>query len=172
MLYDKIIIHSKYVSISDWLKWHAQFIVTNYCRRNLKEFCDMWKMMSTVEHNCQKTEELAELEDLGRGWVVLVVSTKWRNILLVSRGRKRQTIGQKHSKNSNKTSCWTACATWRIFAVLNNSLSPKLANKQTIKGDLNIVACTAGAWKWQVQERTGRARETLEGKGSACPRGP
>jgi len=31
-----------------------------------------------------------------------------------------------------------ACAIWGIFAVLNNTLSPKLANKQAIEDKLNI----------------------------------
>ena len=35
------------------------------------------------------------------------------------------------------------------------------------------LACMAGTWKWWVQERTGRMRETHEGGlGSTCPRGP
>ena len=41
------------------------------------------------------------------------------------------------------------------------------------KGSCQYVACVAGAWKYEVQERTtGRTRETREGSGSACPRGP
>ena len=38
------------------------------------------------------------------------------------------------------------------------------------KSYLNI-ACVADAWKYWAQERTWRARETREGKGSACLRG-
>ena len=34
-----------------------------------------------------------------------------------------------------------------------------------------ILACVAGVWKYWAQERTGRARETREERGSACPRG-
>ena len=45
----------------------------------------MWKMTSTVvQHNCQKAEQLTK-KTWWRGWVVLVVSTKWHNISLVSR---------------------------------------------------------------------------------------
>ena len=41
------------------------------------------------------------------------------------------------------------------------------------KGSCQYVACVAGAWKYEAQERTaGRTRETREGRGSACPRGP
>ena len=36
-----MIFHSKSSSVSDWLKSHAKIIVTNYCRPNLEEFCDM-----------------------------------------------------------------------------------------------------------------------------------
>ena len=34
-------------------------------------------MTSIVQHNCQKTEQLTE-KTWGRGYVVLVMSTKWR----------------------------------------------------------------------------------------------
>ena len=41
-------------------------------------------MMSTVaQHNCQKAEQLTK-KTWWQGWVVLVVSTKWRNISLIS----------------------------------------------------------------------------------------
>ena len=36
------IIHSKYFSLSDWLKSHAKFIITSYCRPNLEEDNIMW----------------------------------------------------------------------------------------------------------------------------------
>jgi len=42
----------------------------------LEEFCDMCKMTSTVQQNFQIIEHLTK-ETWGRGWVVLVVSTKW-----------------------------------------------------------------------------------------------
>ena len=35
----------------------------------------MWKMMSIVDYNAQKTEQLTK-KTRGQGWVVLVVSTK------------------------------------------------------------------------------------------------
>ena len=66
------------------------------------------------------------------------MSTNWRNILHVSRGRSKRTIGRKHSKNTKKTTRWNISAIWRIFAALNNPLSPNLADKQTIEDELNI----------------------------------
>ena len=42
-------------------------MTTSYCLPQLEEFCDMQKMMSTVQHNCQKTEELTETT-WGRGF--------------------------------------------------------------------------------------------------------
>ena len=71
----------------------------------------------------------------------------WRNILLVSHGRNRQTIGQKHSMNTKKTTRQNTSASWRIFGVLNNPLSPNLADKLAIEDELtfdggkNILAC-------------------------------
>ena len=69
-----------------------------------------------------------------RGWVALVMNTKWRNISLVSRGRSRRAIGQKHtcSKNSKKTTRRKTSAIWRTFADLNNPLSPKFAKKYAL----------------------------------------
>ena len=60
--------------------------------------------------------------------VCLVVSTKWRNILLVS----RWTIVWKHSKNSKKTTRRTTSAIWNIFVDLNSPLSPKLPDKHAL----------------------------------------
>ena len=37
----------------------------------------MWKMMSIVDYNAQKTEQLTK-KTWGQGWVVLVVSTIWQ----------------------------------------------------------------------------------------------
>ena len=37
----------------------------------------MWKMMSIVDYNDQKTEQLTK-KTWGQGWIVLVMSTKWR----------------------------------------------------------------------------------------------
>ena len=48
-------------------------------------------------------------------------------------------IGQKDSKNSKKTTQRATPAIWRIFAELNNPLSPKLADKHAaIEDELNI----------------------------------
>ena len=69
--------------------------------------------------NCQIFEQLIE-KTWGRDWVVLVVSTKWRNTSLVSRGRNKRTIDSKHNKKSKRTTWRTTSAIWRIFAVLNN----------------------------------------------------
>ena len=44
--------------MSDWLKFHAQFIVTNYCQPNLEEVSNTSKRTSTVQHNCQEAEQL------------------------------------------------------------------------------------------------------------------
>ena len=49
-------------------------------------------------------------------------------------------IGQKDSKNSKKTTQRATPAIWRIFAELNNPLSPKLADKHAaIEDKLNII---------------------------------
>ena len=76
----------------DLLKSHAYFIITSYCRPNLEEF------LQCVKNDVSCAAKLLDYwtvnrEDLGRGWVVFVVSTKWRNISFVSRGRNRRTIG-------------------------------------------------------------------------------
>lgn len=54
-------------------------------------------------------------------------STKWRNISRVSRRRYNPTTRKTHSKNSNNTIRRTTYVIWRIFAVVNIPLSPKLA---------------------------------------------
>ena len=60
-----IIIHLKYFSLCFWsTQMNELFIITSYCRPNLEEFCKVWKMMSIVQHNCQKTEQCNQ-EDLG-----------------------------------------------------------------------------------------------------------
>ena len=51
-----------------------------------------------MQHTCQKTEHLAE-KTWGRGWVVLVVSTKWRNISLLH----GEEIGELLAKNIART---------------------------------------------------------------------
>ena len=60
----------------------------------------------------------------------MVVSTKWQNILL-----QEEEIGEllaQNSKNSKKTIRRTISAIWRIFAELNNPVSPKLADKHAL----------------------------------------
>ena len=47
-------------------------------------------------------------------------------------------LAKKNSKNSKKTTRRTKSAIWRIFALRNNPLSPKLADKQAIEDELNI----------------------------------
>ena len=42
------------------------------------------------------------------------------------------------SKNTTRRTTSTIMTIWRISAGLNNSLSPKLANKQAIEDELNI----------------------------------
>ena len=59
-------------------------------------------------------------ENLGEA--VSVESTKWWNISLVSQGRNRKTIGEKHSKNSKKTTRQTTSAPWRILTKLRTTL--------------------------------------------------
>ena len=51
---------------------------------------------------------------------MFIVTAKWRNIELVSRGRSRQTTQQGYK------------FFWRIFADLNNPLSPKVADKHAL----------------------------------------
>ena len=57
-----------------------------------KKFAICELMTSIMQQNCQIIERLAE-KTWGRGWVVLVVNTKWRNISPVTRGRNRRAIG-------------------------------------------------------------------------------
>ena len=81
-----IIITTSYYSFKKFLHfWLAKIppiIYHNWLlSNNLKEFCNMWKM---AQRNCQKAEQLTK-KTWWRGWVVLVVSTKWWNISLVSR---------------------------------------------------------------------------------------
>ena len=113
---------------------------SNYaCRLMMLVFC-LWSsygMICTRSKVIILCDQLPE-KTLGRGWVVLVVNTKWWNISLISQGRNRWTIGSKHSKNSKRTTQWTTSAIWKIFAVLSNPLSPKLADKQAIEDELNI----------------------------------
>ena len=134
-MYKNIIVNSKYFSVSDWLKSHGYFIITSFCWPNLAEFSDIWKMTSILQHNCQKPVQLTK-KTWGRGWIVFVVSTKWRDISPVSRGRNGRSISWKHSKNSKNKTQRTTSAIWRIFSELNNPSSPKLANKQA--DELNI----------------------------------
>ena len=117
------------------------------------------RTLQYVRQNCQIFEQLIE-KTWERDWVVLVVSTKWRNTSLVSRGRNRQTIDSKHNKKSKRTTWRTTSALWRIFAVLNNPLSPKLADKKTIQDELNIpgakhaLACfwTRNYFEWIIKQ--------------------
>ena len=94
-----IIIYSKNFSTSDWLKSHTQFIITSYCRPNLEEFCNMWKMTSIVQQNCQIIEHLTE-KTWGRGWVVWIVRTKWQNISLTFHEEEK---GELLAKNIERT---------------------------------------------------------------------
>ena len=76
-----VIIHSKYFSFT---KSYAQFIITSFCGPNLKELCD------TSTDDVSRAAKLpndwtVNREDLGWGWVVLVLKAKCRNIPLVSR---------------------------------------------------------------------------------------
>ena len=49
----------------------------------------------------------------------------------------------KNSKNSKKTTRWTTSANWRIFAELDNPLSPKLADKYALsKMNLTSIEVT------------------------------
>ena len=92
-----IIIHSKYFPISDWLKPHALFTITSCCWPNLEKILSYWtddfKMMSKVQPCCRL------LSTWGRGWVVLVVRTKWRNC----RGIFCSFHGEILSKNIGRT---------------------------------------------------------------------
>ena len=52
---------------------------------------------------------------------------------LISQGINNQTIILlKHSNNNKETTQKTASAIWRIFAELNNPLSPKFADEHAI----------------------------------------
>ena len=49
-------------------------------------------MTSIVQQNCQIIDQLKLENDKGRRLVVLIMSRKWRNISLLSRGRNRRNI--------------------------------------------------------------------------------
>ena len=66
---------------------------------------------------------------------------------LVSRGRHRQTIGSKHSKNSKKTTRQTTSSLWRIFTKLKNPLSPKLADKHAFYSNVYFLTNLASRSK-------------------------
>ena len=83
----KIILHFWYAKLS-----RAYFIITSYILST--KFgrilpCEKWCQLGIVQQNCQIIEPLTE-KTWGRGWVVIVVTTKWRNISLVG---SRWTIG-------------------------------------------------------------------------------
>ena len=116
------IIHSKYYSVSDWLKGtrmihHNQLLLTKF-GRTLGLINRRRQKCSTVEgQRTVNREDLVEdLEVRLRFWLW---TEKWpnsrRNILLFS----RQTIVKKHSK---KTTRQTTSSIWSIFADLNRPL--------------------------------------------------
>ena len=74
----------------------------------------------------------------GRGWVVLVVRTKWRD----SRRIFHSFHGDLLSKNMVRTA-WgrTTSAVWSIFADLNRPLSPKLPDKDALSIHRPRLAC-------------------------------
>ena len=70
-----LVIHSKYFSISDWLKFiihHRELLLTKFG----KKFCHFEPMTSKVQPKLQTIEPLTE-KTWGRGWVVLIERTKW-----------------------------------------------------------------------------------------------
>ena len=104
------IIHSFKILLCFWL--HK--IPGTISSPNLKKVCNMWKM--TSKKTGQQTEKT-----WGRVGLFLVVSTKWRNISLVSRGGNRQGEGglytgyKVYSKKIKNTTTRTTSAIWRIF---------------------------------------------------------
>ena len=96
---------------------HNQLMMTKFGRI----LCLMrkWRQKySPLQVNAPLTEKT-----WGRGWVVFVVKTKMEDTSLVSRVRTtagtRQNNGQKHSKNSKKTTRRAISAIWKIFAELD-----------------------------------------------------
>ena len=118
-----IVIHSKY-----FFFWLAK--IPRIIHHNQLMSTKFGRILRYVKWWCQSCGKLP----WRRGWVALVMNTKWRNISLVSRGRSRRAIGQKHtcSKNSKKTTRQKTSAIWRTFADLNNPLSPKFAKKYAL----------------------------------------
>ena len=96
------------------------------------------RILRFVKNDVNCAAKLPTEKTWGRGWDVLVVSTKRRNIWLVLQRRNERTIGLKYTKNSKKTTWLTPSAIWRIYAVLSNPLSPKLADKQVTEDELKI----------------------------------
>ena len=110
-------------------------------------------MMSIVQHNSQKTEQCNQ-EDLGKTSVIkttlpviLIVSTKWQSISLVLRGRNRnfclktcivRTAGRQLDRHHLLFGVKGLFSTAN-FAVLNNPLTPKLANQhEQLKMNLTL----------------------------------
>ena len=116
--------------------YHNQLLSTKFGR-----ILGYGEMTSIIEQITEKT--------WGRGWVVLVVSTKWRNISLF--------FGELLAKNIARTPRrqldGSTSVIWRIFSVLNSPLSPKLAYKQVTEDELSIDGgkhcfCTTSYFEW------------------------
>ena len=67
---NKVSYYSLKVFLRLWLAKIPRIIHDNQpLLTKLEEVCDMWKITSILQHNCQKTGQLAE-KTWGRGWVL------------------------------------------------------------------------------------------------------
>ena len=68
------ITHSKYFSISDWLKWHTWFIITSYCWPNLELFCK-------IKPKTSKVQELSSKDSKERTADTIPILLSWTKVL-------------------------------------------------------------------------------------------
>ena len=109
------------------IKFRKNFVILNRWRQNDVKSAAWLQVIEAVT-----------VKTWGRGWVVLVVRTKWRD----SRRIFHSFHGDLLSKNMVRTA-WgrTTSAVWSIFADLNRPLSPKLPDKDALSIHRPRLAC-------------------------------
>ena len=109
------------------IKFRKNFVILNRWRQNDVKSAAWLQVIEPVT-----------VKTWGRGWVVLVVRTKWRD----SRRIFHSFHGDLLSKNMVRTA-WgrTTSAVWSIFADLNRPLSPKLPDKDALSIHRPRLAC-------------------------------
>ena len=68
------ITHSKYFSISDWLKWHTWFLITSYRWSNLALFCK-------IKPKTSKAQEVSSKDSKERTAGTTPILQSWTKIL-------------------------------------------------------------------------------------------